>query len=257
MIQPVDKQIKKINIVLCCLLITLCFTTHAWGDTCTVEVNQPPKNPRKDVYCGMKCMYTLLRLSGKNIDFRELLKPEYIGSKEGSSLVELFKTAQDFGLNAKIVHNLTSRELRASPYPIILHVKANPKDNRYNHYMLFLRDHGEKAKIFNPPNSPEIMPYYELAPQWDGTGLIVSPEIINLSKVFAPAKKQFALFAAMAIAAILLIRTAGKYLLKKTGNISRPINFGLSIAQSAGLVIIALFGGVILLECLAPCIDAC
>jgi rhodanese-related sulfurtransferase len=45
--------------------------------------------------------------------------------------------------------------------------------------------------------------------------------------------------------AILIVKIAGKYLLHKVGNISKPVLLTFSVAQSAGLVFIALFAGVI------------
>jgi rhodanese-related sulfurtransferase len=196
-------------------------------------------------YCGVACLYVAMDLNDKKIDFANLVKPEYIGSHKGSSLAELKKAAEDNGVYAEPVGNLSSNELKVFSQSIILHVKSSPKGKEYNHYVLFLGDKDGKAKIFDPPNPVEFIPYYELASQWDGTGLIVSAEPINLAKVFAPARKRFAIFAAAIIAAIVIVKIAGKYLSRKVGNISKPALTTFSVAQSAGLVFIALFAGVI------------
>lgn len=196
-------------------------------------------------YCGVACLYVAMDLNDKKIDFKDLVKPEYIGSHKGSSLAELIKAAKDNGVYAEPVGNLSSNELKVFSQSIILHVKSSPKGKEYNHYVLFLGDKNGKAKIFDPPNPVEFIPYYELAPQWDGTGLIVSSEPINLTKVFAPARKRFAIFAAVIIATILIVKIVGKYLLHKVGHISKPVLMTFSVAQSAGLVIVALLIGVV------------
>lgn len=196
-------------------------------------------------YCGLYCLYTIMELAGQKTDFRQLVKSEYLGSRKGSSLAELKKASLDSGLHAEPVTNIASQELKTSKYPIILHVKREDEDKRYNHYVLFLGDKDGKARIFNPPNPVEAISYYELAPQWDGTGLIVSPEPINLSQILALAQKRFVFFAGAVIAAIVLVRAAEKYLFHKVGTVNTPIRLGLSIAQSAGLVGIALFVSVV------------
>ncbi|MFH1616424.1 MAG: rhodanese-like domain-containing protein [Planctomycetota bacterium] len=196
-------------------------------------------------YCGLYCVYTAFKLAEKDVEFGQLLKPEYIGSSKGSSLAELQGAAKDYGMYAIPLERLSATELRKSPFPIILHVKSLPASKEYDHYVLFLSDKDGKAMIFDPPNPVEVMPYCQLAPIWDGTGLIVSAEPISLSKIFASARKRFAMFSVAAIAAVLLIRFISKLLLRKVKNIGRSMNFGLSIAQFAALVIIALFGGMV------------
>ena len=63
-------------------------------------------------YCGITCLYTIMKLAGKEIDYRKLVKPEYIGSPKGSFLSELKKAAEDNGLYAVSVGKLTNRELQ-------------------------------------------------------------------------------------------------------------------------------------------------
>jgi hypothetical protein len=79
-----------------------------------------------------------MKLAKKEIDFRKLLKPEYIGSREGSLLAELKKAAEDNGLYAQPMGKLTSRELRQCPHSVILHVKPDTMSREYSHYELFL-----------------------------------------------------------------------------------------------------------------------
>jgi hypothetical protein len=140
-------------------------------------VNSPTKQHRPSgAYCGAYCLYAVMRVADIDIDPKELLKPEYIGSAGGSSLAELKKAAEDYGMYAAVVGRLTTRELRQSPYPIILHVKSAADKKGYDHYELFLETKNGQARLYDPPEPVRVVPFYELAPRWDGTGLIVSAD---------------------------------------------------------------------------------
>lgn len=58
----------------------------------TDENNQKPskanhsKRKSSSSYCGVYGLYTVMKLSGRKINFLELVKPEYISSRKGSSL---------------------------------------------------------------------------------------------------------------------------------------------------------------------------
>jgi len=180
-----------------------------------------------------------------DIDSRQLLKPEYIGSHKGSSLAELQKAAQDNGLYAAPVEKLTSRELHRSPYPVILHVKSSADKKDYDHYELFLGTQNGQARLCDPPGPVRLVPFYELAPRWNGTGLMVSKNPIDLGVVFAPARKRLLIRSAIAVMAILIVRWGRRRWLPPTAKISRPRLFGLSAAQGAGLALLALLSGMV------------
>ncbi len=163
-------------------------------------------------YCGIYCLYTTMKLADKEIDFRKLVKPEYIGSRKGSSLAELKKAAEDNGLYAVPIGKLSRRVLRNCPHNIILHVKSEIGAGRYDHYELFLGTENGKAKLFDPPNPPKLIAFAELAPRWDGNGLIVAAEPIDLAAIFAPARKRFIMYAAIALVIILIIHSAKRWL---------------------------------------------
>jgi rhodanese-related sulfurtransferase len=227
---------------ICLLLLALMYTStlHAAEEQSTKKVKQST-----GPYCGLNCAYFILRLSGQQINFADILKPEYISSWEGSSLSELKKVIEDNGLVAEHINRLTTPILKELRIPIILHVKKEYSDKEYNHYVLFLGNKNDNAIIYDPPNPIETIPYFELAPRWNGTGLIVSADPINLGKILAPARKQFTFFAGAIIIAIVLVKIASIYLSGKVKNISIPAMLTFSVAQSAGLVMVALLIGVV------------
>jgi len=228
-----------------CVLIILVSTNAIAADEKSQDATKGGSAKRKSSgpYCGLYCLYTVMKLSDHEVDFRELVKPEYIGSRRGSSLAELKKAAEDYGLNAVPLGKLSSRVLRNCTYPIILHVKSEPTSNEYDHYELFLATENGKAKLFNPPEPVRLVAFAELAPRWDGNGLIVSSEPIDLGAIVAPARKRFIAYAAISVAIILTVHSARRKWLPETILNSRRKLLGLSAAQGAALGIAALLCG--------------
>jgi rhodanese-related sulfurtransferase/predicted double-glycine peptidase len=189
-------------------------------------------------YCGLYCIYTVLKLAGQEIDFRELAKSEYLGSSKGSSLAELKKAAEDCGLYAVSVSRLADRDLRQSDYPVILHVKSEIGSGQYDHYKLFLGTKDDQAQLFDPPNTIRTVPFSEMAPYWDGNGLIVSTERIDLGVVLAPTRKRFIIYASIALVIILIVHRTKRWL-SSVWEVSRRQMHVLSAAQGASFVLVA------------------
>ena len=84
----------------------------------------------------------------------DLVKPEYLGSYQGSSMPDLLRAAHDNGLFAASAARLTPPVLRQSPCPVILHVRGQADSAKYDHYELFLGTEEGKARILNPPLAP-------------------------------------------------------------------------------------------------------
>lgn len=184
-------------------------------------------------YCGVSCLYAILKFQGIDVSYRDLLKGEYIGSRQGSSMAELKKAAEDTGLIAYPMGNLTLHDLRQLRYPTILHVKRSPSDRRYNHYVLFLGVEKDRVKLFNPPD----VGYAEiddLLTRWNGSGLLLSSRPINRMSVFSKATKRFVLTAALILLLVLFFRFARRRLPVGLFS-SRKKRLGLSVGQGAVL----------------------
>jgi rhodanese-related sulfurtransferase len=238
----------------CCLLLFVCVSVCLAADK-SVAASETKQNeeagtasvrPRSShPHCGLYCIYTAMKLAGKEVDFKTLVKPEYLGSRKGSSLAELKQAVRDNGLYAESVAKLNSRVLKESPHPVILHVKSTADSKDYDHFELFLGTENGQAKLFNPPEPVRLAPFYELAPRWDGTGLIVSAEPIDLGTVFASARQRLVLYVVFGIAVIAILHWAKQRQLLLTSVNSRSKLFGLSILQTAGFVVIALLCGLV------------
>jgi len=232
-----------------CLSLFVCLSVIITSKTIAAHKNNqepskvvPAKRKSSGPYCGMYCLYTTMKLADKEIDFRKLVKPEYIGSRKGSSLAELKQAAEDNGLYALPMGKLTSQVLRSCPHPVILHVKPGTTSKLYDHYELFLGINSGQARLFDPPEPIRLVPFRELAPRWGGNGLIVSAESIDPGAVVAPARKRFILFAAIALIIILIVRWAKRRLPEAMLN-SRGKLFGLSVGQGIVFAIMTLLCG--------------
>ena len=175
--------------------------------------NSPARRCSPGSYCGIYCLYAATKTLGKDVDSRALIDPNYVGSAAGSSLAELKKAAAD--------------------------------RKEYDHYELFLETKDGQAKLYDPPQPVRLVPFYQLAPRWDGTGLIVSAKPIDLGAIFAPARKRFIMYAVIAVAVILSLRLARRHWFPSADTSSRRRLLGLSIAQGAGLAIAALLCGMV------------
>jgi rhodanese-related sulfurtransferase len=141
-------------------------------------------------FCGLYSLYTVLRLAGSDVEFSQLVKPELVDSERGSSLAQLKVAAEEYGLYASPMGNLTTQVLRNSPHPIILHVKKSWSAPQYDHYELYLGALEGKAVLCDAPDNIRLEEFHDLAPRWDGRGLVLSTQPIQTIKMALPAWKR-------------------------------------------------------------------
>jgi len=195
-------------------------------------------------YCGVSCLYVLMKGANRDIDYTELLVRKYIGSRKGSSMAELEKAARDHGLYGVPLENLTTKDLVHSDYPIVLHVKPSLGSPEYDHYELFLGTENRGAILFDPPNPIRWIPFRELVPRWDGNGLVVSTRPIDLDAMLVPMRHRFVARAVVVVAFVLAVHLAKRQWFTPR-NRSRFRSLGLSAAQGSGFVMAALFCGML------------
>jgi len=205
------------------------------------DISKPPKKSNGG-YCGIYCLYGAMKFLGMDSDPNELIRPEYIGSPKGSSLAELKKAAEAHGLYATPVKRLSTKDLRRYQLPVIIHVKSSLTSQGYDHYELFLGNRDDKALIYDPPNPAELVQFATLAPKWDGSALIVSDKPIDLGALFAPAHLRFAIYAAIAIAVVLVVRWGRRHLFGSRPVLTRKKMLLLSFGECAALILTATVG---------------
>ncbi len=209
------------------------------------ELTQTAKTRRKTPYphCGLYCVYAMAHLLGRQVDFRDLVQPEYLGSHEGSSLLELRKGILDVGLHAEPSARLTKRALQACPYAAILHVRSHLESPKYDHYELFLGTEKGKAKLFNPPEAPRLVSFADLATQWDGKALFISDKPIDADLILAADRQRLLRYGMIGVVVILLMHFGRRLWLAAAPAISRRWALGLTVAEVAMLGLAALLCG--------------
>ncbi len=201
----------------------------------------PALKPRP--HCGLYCLYSILKLSGQDVDFRDLVKPEYYGRLRGSSLAELNQGAKDYGLHAGVVSRLSTRALRDCPYWAILHVRRDLEAREYDHYQLFLGRENGKAKLFNPPEGVKLVNFSDLAPLWDGYALFVSQRPFNVDAIFTADRQRLLLYAVIGCLILVPAHLGRRVWLAIVGNLSRRWALGLTAGQAGLLALLAVFCG--------------
>lgn len=201
-------------------------------------------------HCGIYCVYAAARYCGTEMDFVDLVKPEYIGSAKGSSLNELKNCVEDVGLNAKAIQNIDSRFLRQITWPVILHVKKNYVLKDYSHYVLFMGTENDKAIILDS-SGKKLISFSDLHPLMDGIGLVVSSENIAAGKLIWSAKGPLILYTLLVFISVNVIRILFQkdrcrrvldFLLRPVGSYIAQAGVVIAISFAAGFLF-HFFGG--------------
>jgi rhodanese-related sulfurtransferase len=200
-------------------------------------------SPEQGPYCGIYCVYAAAKYLERPIDFASLAKPQYVGSKQGSSAAELKRAAEGNGLFAEVVANLTIDSLRHSSYPMILHVKSSGAVEGFDHWLLMARREQDWALMLDAPAPPRLVDFAELSGKWDGRAVIVSTDPIDLSAVSRPLRMRMIFLAAFASGAIIGIKTLQR-LLPVPRHSSVRSHALLSFAQAVALTTVTAAGAI-------------
>jgi len=234
-----DAHLNRKGFVLCVFLMIFTGSLALAEKTAPGKTN---KNYAGHPHCGLYCLYSVFKLEGQSVGFRELVKPEYLGSRQGSSFEELKQAAQDFGLNAASFSRLMPVDLKNIAVPAILHVKSGPDKKEYDHFVLYLGEKNGKAKVFDPPAELSLVDFSSLAPRWDGNALVISSESVTAGSMSGSSKKRLFLYVG-----VTGLVAAAFYSLKRFMPIAKSphLRFSLSIGQAVGFAVLAVFAGLL------------
>jgi rhodanese-related sulfurtransferase len=175
--------------------------SSAAGDSIDSGANAP--------ICGLYCVYAAGRLDHKSMNFETLLRTEYLGSPDGSTMAELAAAARDHGLYVSAFTDIGVNELKSGAMPVILRVKYDPSESDYNHYYLLIGARGDRAAVLDPPAKIRDMTWPGLMMRCDGNALFVSSSPIDARKILGSSRLNFLFFAAAALVAIGLLKMVG------------------------------------------------
>jgi rhodanese-related sulfurtransferase len=222
------------------LCILSVHNSYLWSaESNDTAVSVKPQQKSTGGYCGIYCLYGAMKFLGRDCDPNGLIKQEYIGAPAGSSLAELKKCAEDYGLYATPVKRLSTKDLRGLSPPVIIHVKSYLTARVYDHYELFLGTRQDKALIYDPPRPIELTPFRTLAPRWDGSALIISDKPIDLGALTAPTRRRFAVYTVITIAVVLTLRWVRKHFFGISRVMNRKKALLLSLGQCTAIILTA------------------
>ena len=136
-------------------------------------------------YCGVYSLYAAACKLNMPMSLRDLVKPEYIGSTDGSSMDELRDAAEAHGMHTMELSNLTVASLRRVQTPIILHVLSDSATGKYDHWILYLGERDGKIQVFDPPLATRALAPADLLEVWDGTALFLSTRDLRPLNAFS------------------------------------------------------------------------
>lgn len=132
-------------------------------------------------YCGVYAVCRGARALGSQCNFEQLLDARYISSRRGSTLEDLSRAARKLGLEPRPLAGLNAAALRQLTCPAVLHVKAHPASQAYDHWTLFMGLDGDEAILYDGPHeSPRRVRLARLVALWDGTALLLGPEVATI-----------------------------------------------------------------------------
>ncbi|MFO1042591.1 MAG: rhodanese-like domain-containing protein [Planctomycetaceae bacterium] len=163
---------------------------------------QPLGNERRIIpgYCGLYCLHAAFQALGHQTEFASLVMPRYLGSHRGSSAAELSLAATEHGMQSRLLTNLTCGMLPLIDVPVLLHVRSKPSATEYDHWILLLGVTSGNARIYDGAGHTKLIPMQRLAAVWDGVGLFVSNQPIDLTPLYLYAAECL-----VAIASVILI----------------------------------------------------
>ncbi len=158
-----------------------------------------PVSRGQPAYCGVCALHRTLAALGMRVRFDDLLKPEYVGTRKGSSIDELTRAAVACGLNCETANGMTCGILRRLQSPTVLHVRGAFESSDYDHWILFMGIEDGKARIYDGSHAAELIDLGDLTARWDGTGLILSDSPIDCSVLYLESAAYFCFIAAPAL----------------------------------------------------------
>lgn len=133
-----------------------------------------------------------------------LVKPEYVSSSRGSSFKELANAASDSGLKAYAFRRLSVGHLCRLPPPVVLHVAQ--QGSKYNHFTLYLGRKDGCLRLLDPIDGVIDSSPAELAAYWDGHGLLLSRDAVNVQSLLWRSYLEYGLYYTAAIAILWWLR---------------------------------------------------
>jgi hypothetical protein len=126
--------------------------------------------------CGVNCLYILLRISGKDVDYSQLCDSSLTDTKY-NSLAELAESAQGYDLRVQC-YQLSPDQLRRSPMPLIAHLdQQSVKGQTRGHFILVLATSTNRVTYVDGTTAQiKSVDWAKFQKEWSGSALVLIPD---------------------------------------------------------------------------------
>ena len=135
----------------------------------------------QDHYCGVYSAYAVLHHYGRQVNFEELLKPEYVPEYSGSTARGIVAALNKNGVDAKSHSGLGVFDLQVATGPIILHVRGSQGTRQYNHWVVYLGEQHGQAIVLDPSRGHGLVSYSRLLAMWKGIAVATAQTFPELA----------------------------------------------------------------------------
>lgn len=139
--------------------------------------------PSHYTLCGVYAAYGCLQRLGIERPLTELISPEYVGSRSGSSASELVKLIEDSGAAALPLKGMACSDLEALPGPAILHVASERTPKLFNHWVLCDGASDGYVEIVDIPGGKQTLSAADLMSRWNGIAVLVTPKTAHIGLI--------------------------------------------------------------------------
>ncbi|SIO10104.1 Rhodanese-related sulfurtransferase [Singulisphaera sp. GP187] len=211
----------------------------------SLRAEVPPKNTRistsqqtYSTYCGIQSLHRAMLSLDMNLPFESLVVRRYIGTQKGSSLSELRLAAKENGLYTLPLYHATTTSLSVVTNPTLLHVKSDPGNRDFDHWVLFMGIEKGTARICDGFKPMQLVTLADLGAIWDGNGLVVSNKPISASMYYAVSVVLYGCYLVLALICLKFLRQleariAGSF----SQHSSSFLKNSLATAQQAGVLL--------------------
>lgn len=128
-------------------------------------------------YCGIYCVYALALRNNQDVDFTNLIRPEFLSTERGSTLGDLQRASTSCKLDMVPISQLSISSLARLQRASILHWRTDLTDVEYDHYVVFFGTVRDQFVVLDPPNALSYLTGGEVAAHWDGSGLVFRDDL--------------------------------------------------------------------------------
>ncbi len=217
-----------------CTLLALASTVRGQG----AEGSGLAKGP----FCGLYCVAYASQRLGLPISRSALQRFEYVSTAEGSTADDLVHAFHDNGIRAVILSGLTPAALQGTRQPVILHVKRDSSQAKFDHFVALITADSDSAVVLDPVSGPHKWSLVQLVAMWSGAAIVAEPQSTEVTKLRAASFRSVLLQSALYIAPGLLALGLLSRLRRPLGNLRAFCGLCASTAIIGGACVITRAG---------------